>query len=158
MGQTLSTIIGYFIVYIIRLTEKTKSIFYKDQEKSYFNKDMILKDDEQQADILSSEDINKIILKQQNIKKSSDVNLNEYKMIKNNELDETECLTVKTDGDNNNNIGSSIGSSNINKELLDLHKEMIDVNVGEDSNNNNEENDEENIEDLKASIMNHSEL
>jgi hypothetical protein len=50
MGQTLSSIIGTIIVFCLRLSEKTKSVFSVEEKKSsYYNHDILLKDDEQQA-------------------------------------------------------------------------------------------------------------
>ena len=53
MGQTMSLVVGYVIVFWLNLTEKAKSMFNKEtKEKSYYNNDIILKDDEQQAGMI----------------------------------------------------------------------------------------------------------
>ena len=50
MGQSLSTAVGYIILFFYRLSEKTKSLFTKEySDNSYYNKDNLIKDDEQQA-------------------------------------------------------------------------------------------------------------
>ncbi len=50
MGQSLSTAVGFLILFFYRISEKAKNYFSKDySEKSYFNKDNLIKDDEQQA-------------------------------------------------------------------------------------------------------------
>ena len=50
MGQTMSTIVGYIIVFCLKLSERTKSIFSGEKkEKNYYSNDILLKDDEQQA-------------------------------------------------------------------------------------------------------------
>ena len=98
------------------------------------------------VDILSSEEINKIIKKQQNMKKSSqsEVNMNEYKIIKNTiEMDETECLTDKSYSETPNH-----------NDIHEMHKEVINLHVEEDKEDDTGIN-MENIEDLKASILNH---
>lgn len=79
----------------------------------------------------------------------NDINLNEYKMIKNSsDMEEAETLTISTKGEGNN-------ESDISKEIKDLQKEVIDLHV--DDGDKEAENGEEvdNIEDLKASIMDH---
>jgi hypothetical protein len=68
-----------------------------------------------------------------------DVNLNEYKIIKNTvDMEEGETLTEKT-----NSSGLK------DKEIQEIQKEVINLHVEDD------EQAEENIEDLKASILNH---
>lgn len=50
MGQSLSVAVGYIIIFFYNLSERTKGFFSKDySEKSYYNKDNLIKDDEQQA-------------------------------------------------------------------------------------------------------------
>ena len=50
MGQTMSTIVGYMIVFWIKMSERLNSVFSKDKkEKNYYNNEILLKDDEQQA-------------------------------------------------------------------------------------------------------------
>ena len=50
MGQTLSNIVGSLIVLVLKLSERTKQIFSGEKkEKNYYNNDILLKDDEQQA-------------------------------------------------------------------------------------------------------------
>ena len=51
MGQTLSTIVGYIIVFCLKLSDKTKALFTPSEkkEKNYYNNDILLKDDEQKA-------------------------------------------------------------------------------------------------------------
>jgi hypothetical protein len=50
MGQSLSIAVGYIILFFYKLSENTKSFFSKENsEKNYFNKDNLIKDDEQQA-------------------------------------------------------------------------------------------------------------
>ena len=71
-----------------------------------------------------------------------DVNLNEYKIIKNTiDMEEGESLTEKT-----NNISLK------EKEIQELQKEVINLHVEDDKE---DEHSEENLEDLKASILNH---
>jgi hypothetical protein len=69
-------------------------------------------------------------------------------MIKNAvEMDESEYLTDKSMTDNTSN-----------KEIQDLHKEVINLHV-EDDNEKDEHNEHiDNIDDLKASILNHDDL
>lgn len=98
-------------------------------------------------DILSSEDINKIIKKQQNIKKNAqiEVNMNEYKMIKNPiEMDDSDALDNKTNEDS--------------KEIEDLHHEVINMQVDDDISKDNDDGDDtnEDFENLKAAILNHN--
>lgn len=93
---------------------------------------------------MSSEEINKIIKKQQHLKKNTpqDVNLNEYKIIKNTvDMEEGEALAEK----NNNSLKD--------KEFQDLHKEVINLHVDDEKDG---DNIEDNIEELKASIMDHN--
>lgn len=72
-----------------------------------------------------------------------DVNLNEYKMIKNN-----------ADADDHDNLGVQSGGPIMSKEIEDLQKEVINLEVGEEPKD--EEGDEmESMDDLKASILNH---
>jgi hypothetical protein len=127
MGNSLSAVVGYIIIFYIKLQERVKEFIEKGKKKqmNYYNNDILLKDDEHRADILSREEIDKII-KTRNTHTTA-----EYKMIKNSiEMDEAECLNVRSD----------------NKEIIDMHKEL----------NMDEENDVEgeSIEDLKSSIMN----
>jgi len=50
MGQSLSTAVGFLILFFYRISERAKNYFQKNQsENSYFNKDNLIKDDEQQA-------------------------------------------------------------------------------------------------------------
>ncbi len=50
MGQTLSFVVGSIIVFFMKLSEKAKGIFSNEKkEKSYYNNDIILKDEEQHA-------------------------------------------------------------------------------------------------------------
>jgi hypothetical protein len=50
MGQSLSVVLGSIIVFFIKLSERTKAFFSREKpEKSYYNNDIILKDDEQKA-------------------------------------------------------------------------------------------------------------
>ena len=50
MGQSLSTAVGFLILFFYRISESAKNYFSKDHsEKSYFNRDNLIKDDEQQA-------------------------------------------------------------------------------------------------------------
>ena len=50
MGQTMSMLVGYMIVFWMKMSEKVKSVFSKDKkEKNYYNNEILLKDDEQQA-------------------------------------------------------------------------------------------------------------
>jgi len=54
MGQTMSVVVGYIIVFWLNVSEKAKSMFTSNKkEKSYYNNDIILKDDEQQAGNIS---------------------------------------------------------------------------------------------------------
>ena len=87
------------------------------------------------VDILSREEIDKIIKGSRNSNKG----VAEYKIIKNSiEMDETECLTVKND-----NL--------LHKEIQEIHKEL---NIHDDTENM----EEDNIEDLKSSILNADEI
>jgi hypothetical protein len=71
-----------------------------------------------------------------------DVNLNEYKIIKNTlDIEEGEILTEKTNS-----------TSLKDKEIQEIQKEVINLHVEEDKD---DEHADENIEDLKASILNH---
>ena len=76
----------------------------------------------------------------------NEVNMNEYKIIKNTiEMDESESLTDKSSTENSNN-----------KEIQELQKEVINLHVQDDKEMDDEdEHSLENIEDLKASILNH---
>lgn len=77
------------------------------------------------------------------MKKNSqiEVNMNEYKMIKNPiEMDDTDSLENKTQEDS--------------KEIQDLHHEVINMQVEDDKDEDGEENIED-FENLKAAIMNH---
>lgn len=50
MGQTLSTVVGYMIVFYLKFMESVKTMLSSNQkEKGYYNNDILLKDDEQQA-------------------------------------------------------------------------------------------------------------
>lgn len=50
MGQSLSVVVGSIIVFFLKLSDKAKSLFTTEtKEKSYYNNDIILKDDEQKA-------------------------------------------------------------------------------------------------------------
>ncbi len=52
MGQAMSTIVGYIIVFCLRLQEKAKSLFSSGKQNDsgkYFNHDILLKDEEQSA-------------------------------------------------------------------------------------------------------------
>jgi hypothetical protein len=71
-----------------------------------------------------------------------DVNLNEYKIIKNTlDIEEGESLTEKTNS-----------TALKDKEIQEIQKEVINLHVEEDKD---DEQADENIEDLKASILNH---
>lgn len=90
-------------------------------------------------DILSSEEINKMLEKQRTMKKNQNYSINEYKMIKNTpDADDIEI-----------NAGKQTAELQ-KKEIQDIHKE---ININFD-----EENDicdgHENIEDLKSAILN----
>jgi hypothetical protein len=79
------------------------------------------------------------------------VNLNEYKMIKNTvEMDEPDTLITPSD----KNVSVNTSEPLPNQEIQDLHKEVINLHV-EDHNEDDEHMSTENIEDLKASILNH---
>ena len=92
-------------------------------------------------DILSSEEIKKIIKKQQAEKKTPGSNLNEYKIIKTSiELDETDCLTVKSE------------TRAKHQEIKDIKNEVNNMNMDDDTEDRDETSD--NIDDLKASILN----
>lgn len=90
-----------------------------------------------------------MIKKQQNLKKNSSPNVNEYTMIKNNaETDETETLTSPSEDKRRNQ--ESITSTNYdNDEITNIQNEVINLEIEDD-----EEDKEENIEELKASIEN----
>jgi hypothetical protein len=50
MGQTMSSFVGFIIVFCLRLSDRAKSMFTTESKESkYYNHDIILKDDEQQA-------------------------------------------------------------------------------------------------------------
>lgn len=50
MGQTMSTVVGYIIVFYLRLLERAKGLFTtQNKGKNYYNNDIIIKDDEHQA-------------------------------------------------------------------------------------------------------------
>jgi hypothetical protein len=71
--------------------------------------------------------------------------MNEYKMIKNSiEMDEAECLTVND---------KTYAEVTPNKEIQELHKEVISLHV-HDHIEEDEHDSTDNIEDLKASILN----
>jgi hypothetical protein len=73
-----------------------------------------------------------------------EVNMNEYKMIKNPiEMDDAESIENKTQEDS--------------KEIRDLHHEVINLQVEDDFKDveDGEENNED-FENLKAAIMNHN--
>ena len=81
------------------------------------------------------------------MKKNSqiEVNMNEYKMIKNSiEMDDADSLENKTNEDS--------------KEIRDLHHEVINLQVEDESIKENEdvEDNNEDFENLKAAIMNHN--
>lgn len=79
------------------------------------------------------------------------VNMNEYKMIKNTvEMDEPD--TFITSSDKNVSVNSSDPLPS--QEIHDFHKEVINLHV-EDHVEDDEHMSTENIEDLKASILNH---
>jgi hypothetical protein len=79
------------------------------------------------------------------------VNLNEYKMIKNTvEMDEPDTLITPSD----KNVSVNTSEPLPNQEIQDLQKEVINLHV-EDHNEDDEHMSTENIEDLKASILNH---
>ena len=48
MGQTLSTIVGYLLIYIYKLQEKYNE-YFKQEDKKDYGKDILLKDDGQRA-------------------------------------------------------------------------------------------------------------
>lgn len=48
MGNSLSTAIGYFILYVIKLKEHLDSYINKPQDKNLFSNDIILGSDEEQ--------------------------------------------------------------------------------------------------------------
>jgi hypothetical protein len=76
---------------------------------------------------------------------SNEVNINEYKIIKNTfEMDDPECISEqKTNTDNSSSL-----------EIQDIQKEVINIHIdGKDDEEN--DNHFENIEELKASILNH---
>jgi hypothetical protein len=52
MGQTLSTIVSFVLLYVVKLQEKYEEIFKKDNKKDYYNNDILLKDDGQKASML----------------------------------------------------------------------------------------------------------
>ena len=53
MGQTMSIIIGNIIVFYLKLQERVRNMFISEKkEKNYYNSDIILKDDEQQAGMI----------------------------------------------------------------------------------------------------------
>jgi hypothetical protein len=80
-----------------------------------------------------------MVKKQQSLKKNAGTNVNEYKMIKNQiEMEESECLNNTHETDNNY------------KEIQEMHKEVINLQLEDD----HEKQEEENIDDLKASILN----
>lgn len=93
--------------------------------------------------ILSSEDINKMIKKQQELKKKSQPNVNEYTMIKNNyEAEENESLTSVVK-DHNENLFDGNDFNQVRDEVINV----------DDEEHEEDEGKEENIEDLKASIQ-----
>jgi hypothetical protein len=49
MGQSLSTIMGYLLILIVKIEDKYKELFKKEKCKDYYNNDILLKDDEQKA-------------------------------------------------------------------------------------------------------------
>jgi hypothetical protein len=49
MGQALSTIMGYLLIYIVKLEDKYNEYFKKETKKDYYNNDILLKDDGQKA-------------------------------------------------------------------------------------------------------------
>jgi hypothetical protein len=95
---------------------------------------------------LSSEDINKIIKKQQNMQKTG-MNMNEYKIIKTNtENEETEGLTSN----------NAVQEKEEQKEIDEIHKEVINVVVEDEDKKENKdiEANHDNIEDLKSEVLN----
>ena len=142
MGNYFSISVGYVFFYYLTISQKLKEYIYppKKEKTSIWNdSDAILKEDnEQKADILSSEEINKIIKKQQKIKNNTGESLNEYKMIKNvNDYEENDYLTVSI-------------KDNMNKDLKDIKFDII--------NEKTEDSDcSENIDELKASVMHEGE-
>ena len=49
MGNQLSAVVGYMIIFYLKLREKVVGQFYKNSEKNYYHNDLIIKDDEYQA-------------------------------------------------------------------------------------------------------------
>lgn len=50
MGQQLSTVVGYVIVFYLKILNRAKSFLdNKKEEKSYYRNDITIKDEEQQA-------------------------------------------------------------------------------------------------------------
>jgi hypothetical protein len=94
--------------------------------------------------ILSSEDINKIILKQQTLKKKNNSH-SEYKIINSTEEDEHSSIIKSTD------------NSNFNNSIHDLNKEInqnscMDVDYHE-KENEDEHLDSDKIDDLKRQVL-----
>ncbi len=150
MGNTLTALVSYFVAFYFKLSEKSKAILWGEQkQKNYFNNDILLKDDEQKAgnfvnfiniDILSSEEINKMLEKQRIMKKNQNNSINEYKIIKNtHDMDDIEG--------NVNKKGTELQK----KEIQEIHKEVQNINFGDD---HEMEDNNDNIEDLKSAILN----
>jgi len=92
------------------------------------------------SDILSSEEINKMLEKQRTSKKNQNNSLNEYKIIKNtSDMDDLEKNVNK----HSNELQK--------KEIQEIHKEVKNNNI--DDEHENTEN-YENIDDLKTAILN----
>eukprot|EP00340_Litonotus_pictus_P003321 CAMPEP_0170524658 /NCGR_PEP_ID=MMETSP0209-20121228/10156_1 /TAXON_ID=665100 ORGANISM="Litonotus pictus, Strain P1" /NCGR_SAMPLE_ID=MMETSP0209 /ASSEMBLY_ACC=CAM_ASM_000301 /LENGTH=122 /DNA_ID=CAMNT_0010813503 /DNA_START=26 /DNA_END=394 /DNA_ORIENTATION=- len=113
----------------------------KPSEKSYYSNDILLKDEtEHKADILSSEDINKIIQKQQT-QKNKQSSLSEYKIINDNE-DEDNSIATKT-----------LDESKEIQEMSNEISQQTCVEVEEDHDNAEEHLDSDKINDLKQEVM-----
>lgn len=92
------------------------------------------------SDILSSEEINKMLEKQRTSKKNQNNSLNEYKIIKNtSDMDDLEKNVNK----HSNELQK--------KEIQEIHKEVNNINF--DDEHDTCDNDD-NIEDLKSAILN----
>ena len=132
MGNCLRSISSnvLHVTYIIK--DKCKSYFYP----TTFNQGrplIVMKDDEQHATIMSSDEINSMIQKHQQNESLPPNNINEYKIIKGNN-DEEDIIEEKKE--------------NIEK----IKKEVVEI--ADDDEEEEEDKDNKDIDQLKNDIFN----
>lgn len=155
MGNCIYSL-GSSLNYLTKILKEKCFYMLISKRKANNHPLILLKDDEQHANIMSTEEINNMIQKHQQSENLPPNNLNEYKIITNSNEDE----------DNNMNKEEKNKNELIQKDIEDIKKEVNTIQIEDDENikdNNNEEGNElensnekkeEDFDQLKNDIFN----